>query len=59
MPAFYQYSLKSAPNTLLTIALRTTVPALTAQFPNRAVLVHQVMPADIERQKRKQVELYA
>ena len=59
MPMFYQHSLQIAPNTLLNKALRTTVPALTAQFPDRAALVHQVIPDDIERQKRKQVELYA
>ena len=51
MPVFYQYSLKSESNTLLNKALRTIVPALTAQFPDRAALVHQVVPADIERQK--------
>ena len=51
MPVFYQYSLKSASNTSLNKALRTIVPALTAHFPDQAALVHQVVPADIERQK--------
>ena len=59
MPVFYQHGLQSGPDALSATALHTTVPALTAQFPDRATLVHQVMLADIERQKREHIELYA
>ena len=59
MPVFYQHGLQSAPDTALAAALHTSVPALTAQFPSRELLVHQAMLADLERQKREHVELYA
>ena len=59
MPVFYQHGLQGAPDELLATALHTTVPALTTRYPNRATLVHQVLLADIERQKREHTELYA
>ena len=59
MPVFYQHGLQSAPDAALATALHTSVPALTAQFPSRELLVHHAMLADMERQKREHVELYA
>lgn len=59
MPVFYQHGLHKATDAALADALRTTVPALTAQFPRRGLLVHYAMLADMERQKREHVELYA
>jgi AcrR family transcriptional regulator len=56
---FYQQGLHTAPDAQLAAVLDTTVPALTAQFPSRELLVHHTMLADIERQKRDHVVLYA
>ena len=59
MPIFYQQGLQGASDAQLADALQTTVPSLTTHFPSRALLVHHVMLADIERQKREHTELYA
>lgn len=58
MPVFYQFGLEAAPNEQLAIALHTTVPLLLAQYPDRATLVHEVILADLERQKRDHTQLY-
>lgn len=59
MPVFYQYGLNEASDAKLATALGTTDAALTAQFPSRSLLVHHALLADMERQKREHVELYA
>lgn len=59
LPVFYQHGLQAAPDALLASALQTTVPALAEQFPDRATLVHHTILADIERQKRDHIALYA
>ena len=59
MPIFYQQGLQGASDAQLADALQTTSLGLTGQFPSRALLVHHVMLADIERQKREHTELYA
>lgn len=59
MPVFYQHGLHTAPDAVLATALHTTVAALTARYPTRAALVHDTVLADIERQKRDHVALYA
>lgn len=59
IPVFYQHGLHAAPEALLASALCTTVPDLHARFPDRAALVHHAMLADLERQKRDHVALYA
>ena len=59
LPVFYQHGLSTAPDAVLATALHSNVAELTAQFPNRALLVHHTMLADMERQKREHVELYA
>lgn len=59
MPVFYRHGLEAASDSSLASALQTTVPALTAQFPNRAALVHHTILADMERQKREHQQLYA
>ena len=59
MPLFYQHGLQGASDAQLANVLQTTVPSLTAQFPSRELLVHHVLLADIERQKREHAELYA
>ena len=59
MPVFYQLGLAGAPDARLATALGTTPDALLAQFPSRELLVHHTMLADLERQKREHVELYA
>ena len=59
LPVFYQHGLHAAPDALLAAALSTTVSDLNEQYPTRASLVHEVMLADMERQKRAHVQLYA
>ena len=59
LPVFYQYGLHTAPDALLATALHTTVPELTALFPSRELLVHRVLLAERERQRREHVELFA
>ncbi|GAC1383653.1 MAG: hypothetical protein NVSMB30_31100 [Hymenobacter sp.] len=59
MPVFYHYGLSAAPDAALASALHLTVADFTAHYPDRAALVHQVVLADIERQKREHVALYA
>ncbi|MDQ2793246.1 MAG: TetR/AcrR family transcriptional regulator [Bacteroidota bacterium] len=59
MPVFFNHSLAGASNSGLAAALGTTEPALLAQFPSRELLVHHAMLADIERQKREHVDMYA
>jgi AcrR family transcriptional regulator len=59
MSVFYNHGLTGAPNSALATALGTTEPALLAQFPSRELLVHHAMLADVERQKREHVEMYA
>ncbi|MDO7850719.1 TetR/AcrR family transcriptional regulator [Hymenobacter convexus] len=59
MPIFYAHGLHAAPDAALAKALHTTEPELTAQFPSRELLVHHTILADMERQKREHVELYA
>ena len=59
LPVFYQQGLSAAPDARLAAALGTSPEALLAQFPSRELLVHHAMLADIERQKREHVELYA
>jgi len=59
LPVFYHHGLHAAPEALLASALRTTVSDLHSQFPDRASLVHHAMLADMERQKRDHVLLYA
>jgi AcrR family transcriptional regulator len=59
MPVFHQQGLHTASDAALAAALHTTVPELTAQFPSRELLVHHAVLADMERQKREHVELYA
>ena len=58
LPVFYQHGLRAATNASLATALGTTVPDLTGRYPDRAALVHAVMLADLERQKRGHDELY-
>ncbi|MBU6119691.1 TetR/AcrR family transcriptional regulator [Hymenobacter siberiensis] len=55
---FYRYGLRDASDAALAKALNTTEPDLAAQFPSRELLVHQVMLADMECQKREHVALY-
>lgn len=59
MPVFYQQGLAAATDARLATALGTTPDALLAQFPSRELLVHHVVLADMERQKREHGELYA
>jgi len=59
MLVFYKHGLHAASDDALADALNTTVPALRARFPDRATLVHHAMLADMERQKRDHVALYA
>ena len=59
MPVFYRYGLNKAPDAVLATGLNTSVADLAAQFPSRELLVHHAMLADMERQKREHVELYA
>ena len=59
MPVFHQQGLAAATDTRLATALGTTPAALLAQFPSRDLLVHHAMLADLERQKREHVDLYA
>ena len=59
MPVFHRYGLHSATDEQVATALSMTVDDLTAQYPTRADLVHDVLLADIERQKREHAELYA
>lgn len=59
MPVFHQYGLLTATDTQLAAALDTTAADLQAQYPTRAALVTAVLLADIERQKRDHVALYA
>ena len=59
IPVFYRYGLHAAPDAALATALHTSEPDLTAQFPSRELLVHHAILADMERQKREHVELYA
>ncbi|MBF9223277.1 TetR family transcriptional regulator [Hymenobacter ruricola] len=59
MPVFYQHGLHTASDAALAAALHTSVPELTAQFPSRELLVHHAVLADMERQKREHVELFA
>ena len=59
MPVFYRYGLHSATDEALATAMQTTVPALKAQYPDRAALVQHAMLADMERQKREHIALYA
>lgn len=59
IPVFYQHGLHTAPDAALARALHTSEADLTAQFPSRELLVHHTMLADMERQKREHVELYA
>ena len=59
LPVFYQHGLHGAPDSLLAAALSTTVADLNDQYPTRASLVHEVMLADMERQKRAHVQIYA
>ncbi|GAB2858653.1 hypothetical protein GCM10027044_18420 [Hymenobacter ruber] len=59
MPVFYRYGLHTAPNAVLATALHTTEADLVAQFPSRELLVHHAILADMERQKREHVELFA
>ena len=58
LPVFYRHGLAAAPDAELASALGTTVPGLTARYPNRAALVLHAVRADLERQKREHVELY-
>lgn len=59
MPVFFAHGLGAASDQALAMALRTTVPDFTAQFPTRVEFVHQAMLADLERQKRDHTALYA
>jgi hypothetical protein len=59
VPVFYQHGLHTAPDTALAKALHTSEAELKAQFPSRELLVHHTILADMERQKREHVELYA
>ncbi|MBH8558737.1 TetR/AcrR family transcriptional regulator [Hymenobacter negativus] len=59
MPVFYRYGLHTAPDAVLATTLHTTEADLAAQFPSRELLVHHAILADIERQKREHVELFA
>ena len=59
MPVFHQYGLLTASDAQLAAALDTTPADLQAQYPARAALVTDVVLADIERQKRDHVALYA
>lgn len=59
MPVFYQYGLLATTDQQLAKSLHTNVSDLTAQFPDRATLVHHALRANIERQKRDHVALYA
>ncbi|MFC6222065.1 TetR/AcrR family transcriptional regulator [Hymenobacter artigasi] len=56
---FYRYGLRDASDAALAKALNTTEPDLAAQFPSRELLVHHAVLADMERQKREHVALYA
>ena len=59
MSVFYTHGLAGTSDPALAAALHTSVPALTAQFPSRALLVHHAVLADLERQKRDHLALYA
>ncbi|GAB3861292.1 hypothetical protein GCM10028822_40540 [Hymenobacter terrigena] len=59
MPVFYRYGLHTAPDAALATALHTSEADLVAQFPSRELLVHHAILADMERQKREHVELFA
>ncbi|MGY3088363.1 AcrR family transcriptional regulator [Hymenobacter sp. UYAg731] len=59
IPVFYLYGLHDASDAALATALHTSEPGLTAQFPSRELLVHHAVLADMERQKREHVALYA
>ncbi len=59
LPVFYAHGLRTASDALLAQALGLTVVALTQQYPDRASLVHGTIQADMERQKREHVALYA
>ena len=59
MPVFHQHGLHTAPDALLAATLATTVKDLQAQYPDRVSLVHHVLLADLERQKREHLALYA
>lgn len=59
MPVFYQQGLAGATDAKLAAALGLAPAALLAQFPSRELLVHHAFLADMERQKREHVELYA
>jgi AcrR family transcriptional regulator len=55
---FYQQGLRTATEQALASALSTSVAELKGQFPDRAALVHGVLLADLERQKREHAALY-
>ncbi|MBO2008276.1 TetR/AcrR family transcriptional regulator [Hymenobacter negativus] len=59
IPVFYQQGLHTASDAVLAQALHTSEADLTARFPSRELLVHHTVLADMERQKREHVELYA
>jgi len=59
MPVFHRYGLHTASMAQLAMALDTTETNLQEQYPTRADLVGAAMQADIERQKREHMELYA
>ena len=59
MPVFYNHGLAGASDAALALALGTTTANLADQFPSRELLVHHAMLADLERQKREHIELYA
>ena len=58
LPVFYRHGLAAAPDAELAKALGTTVPDLTARYPDRTTLVNAVLLADLERQKRDHDALY-
>ena len=58
MPVFHLHGLHAASDAQLAQALHTTVSDLTAQYPDRSLLVYHALLADLERQKREHAELY-
>ncbi len=59
LSVFHQHGLRSAPDALLAKTLSISVDQLKEQFPDRSALVRSTILADMERQKRDHIALYA
>jgi len=58
VPIFRRYGTEAAPAEELAAALQLSVSELNTRYADRSTLVHQVMQADIERQKREHAEVF-